>query len=127
MKTTTSFAFFSLALCCASSANAATFGNGDNQFTIAFVPIGNPGNTPDTSGKPNPAGSVPYSFEMGKFEVSRDMVTKASTAGGLGINLQDMTAFGGNGIDRPATGVSWNEAARFVNWLNTSSGITVAS
>jgi formylglycine-generating enzyme len=33
-----------------------------------------------------------------------------------------MTPFGGNGANRPATGVSWFEAARFVNWLNTSTG-----
>jgi formylglycine-generating enzyme required for sulfatase activity len=26
------------------------------------------------------------------------------------------------GLDKPATSVSWNEAARFVNWLNTSTG-----
>ena len=26
------------------------------------------------------------------------------------------------GADKPATNVSWNEAARFVNWLNTSQG-----
>jgi formylglycine-generating enzyme required for sulfatase activity len=59
---------------------------------------------------------------MGKFEVSRDMVIKANTLGGLAIPLADMTPYGGNGVNRPATGVSWNEVARFVNWLNTSSG-----
>lgn len=32
----------------------------------------------------------------------------------------------GRGDDRPATSVSWNEAARFVNWLNTSSGFSAA-
>ena len=63
-------------------------------------------------------------YNMGKYEVSRDMVTKANSAGGLGITLADMTPFGGNGANRPATGVSWNEAARFVNWLNTSQGFS---
>jgi sulfatase modifying factor 1 len=29
-------------------------------------------------------------------------------------------------LDRPATSVSWNEAARFVNWLNTSKGFSAA-
>ena len=33
-----------------------------------------------------------------------------------------MTSFGGNGVNKPAFGVSWNEAARFVNWLNVSTG-----
>jgi formylglycine-generating enzyme required for sulfatase activity len=32
----------------------------------------------------------------------------------------------GNGANRPATGVSWNEAARYVNWLNTSNGLAPA-
>jgi len=54
------------------------------------------------------------------------MITKANAAGGLGITLQDMSSFGGNGADRPATGISWYEAARFVNWLNTDSGSTPA-
>ena len=98
-----------------------TFGSGANTFDIEFVSIGNPGNAADdVSANPDFAGSVPYSYRIGKFEVSRDMVTKASSAGGLGITLFDMTSFGGNGVNRPATGVSWNEAARFVNWLNTS-------
>jgi formylglycine-generating enzyme required for sulfatase activity len=33
---------------------------------------------------------------------------------------------GGPRPDMPATGVSWNEAARFVNWLNTSQGFQPA-
>ena len=111
------------------TAAADTFGSGFNNFDIEFVCIGNPGNPDDTSGNPNPAGSVAYTYRMGKFEVSRDMITKANSEGGLGITLQDMEIFGiigGNGADRPATGVSWNEAARFVNWLNTSTGGTAA-
>ena len=101
-------------------AAADTFGSGANTFDIEFVGIGNPGNAADSTGDPNPAGSVAYAYNMGKFEVSRDMVTKANSAGGLGITLADMTALGGNGVNRPATGVTWNESARFVNWLNTS-------
>jgi formylglycine-generating enzyme required for sulfatase activity len=57
------------------------------------------------------------------YEVSRDMVTKASTEGGLDIKLDSMSfVTAGPRPDMPATGVSWNEAARFVNWLNTSQG-----
>ena len=41
---------------------------------------------------------------------------KANALGGLGIT-QDT-----RGADKPATSVSWNEAARFLNWLNTSTG-----
>ncbi len=100
--------------------------SGANEFTIDFVPIGNPGNTADTTGSPNPAGKVDYFYRMGKYEISRDMITKASAAGGLGITLADMSSYGGNGVDRPATGVTWNEAGRFVNWLNTSQGYSAA-
>ena len=103
-----------------------TFGSGENQFSIDFVEIGNPGNAADTTGSPKPAGSVAYTYNIGKYEVSRDMVLKASSAVGLGVTLADMTSYGGNGLDRPAVGISWNEAARFVNWLNTSKGYQAA-
>jgi hypothetical protein len=103
-----------------------TFGSDANQFSMEFVLIGNPGNAADTTGSPNPAGSVSYAYNIGIYEVSRDMITKANAAGGLGISLQDMTSYGGNGVDRPAAGISWNEAARFVNWLNTSRGFQAA-
>ena len=112
------------------SAHAQTttrgFGNGANQFTMDFVTIGNPNNPADTTGTPNPVGSVAYTYNLGKHEVSRDMINKANAAGGLGITLPDMTSFGGNGINRPATGISWYEAAKYVNWLNTSTGGTAA-
>ena len=110
----------------ASEAGTVTFGSGANTFTMDFATIGNPGNAADTTGFPNPAGSVGYEYGIGKFEVSRDMITKYNsafgTANSLEISLADMTSFGGNGANKPATGVSWNEAARFVNWLNTSTG-----
>jgi formylglycine-generating enzyme required for sulfatase activity len=103
-----------------------TFGTGVNAFTMDFVTIGNPGNAADTTGNPNPVGSVAYTYNLGKYEVSRDQITKANSAGSLGITLQDMSSYGGNGVNKPATGVSWYEAAKFVNWLNTSTGNTAA-
>ena len=103
-----------------------SFGTGVNAFTMDFVTIGNPNNAADTTGAPNPVGSVAYTYNLGKYEVSRDMITKANVAGSLGITLQDMTSYDGNGVDRPATGVSWYESATYVNWLNTSTGGTAA-
>jgi len=103
-----------------------TFGSGANAFTMDFVTIGNPNNVADTTGDPNPVGSVAYVYNLGKYEVSRDQITKANSAGGLGITLQDMTIFGGNGLLKPATGISYYEAAKYVNWLNTSKGGTAA-
>ena len=104
-----------------------SFGTGANAFTMDFVTIGNPNNAADTTGSPNPAGSVAYTYNLGKYEVSRDMITKANAAGSLGITLQDMTSYGGNnGVNQPATGITWLEAAKYVNWLNTSTGGTAA-
>ena len=101
-----------------------TFGSGANQFTMEFVTIGNPGNVADTTGSPNPAGSVAYTYNIGKYEVSRDQIDKANKAGNLRITYN--TQWGGTGANKPATGVSWYEAAQYVNWLNTSTGGTAA-
>ena len=76
-----------------------SFGTGGNAFTMDFVTIGNPGNAADTTGSPNPAGSVAYTYNLGKQEVSRDMITKANSAGSLGITMYDMSDYGGNGVE----------------------------
>ncbi len=99
-----------------SLAGTVTFGVGVNSFQIEFVTIGNPGNAPDTTGFPNPAGGVGYEYGIGKFEVSEDMVKKFNASQSLEITMFE------RGLDKPASMVSWNEAARFVNWLNTSKG-----
>jgi formylglycine-generating enzyme len=96
------------------TAEADTFGSGANAFDIDFVTIGNPGNPPDAN--PNPAGAVPYSYRIGKYEISEQMIDKANTLGELGITKDT------RGPDMPATSVTWYEAAKFVNWLDTSSG-----
>jgi formylglycine-generating enzyme len=105
-------------------AGIVTFGTGSNQFQMEFVTIGNPGNAADTTGNPNPAGSVAYTYGIGKFEVSEDMIdmynANLGTANSLVITKDT------RGAKKPATRVSWNEAARFVNWLNTSTGYVAA-
>jgi formylglycine-generating enzyme required for sulfatase activity len=99
-------------------AGIVTFGSGLNQFTMEFVTIGNPGNLADTdtNARPLSAGAVGYSYDIGKFEVSEDMITKFNASQSLQITKDT------RGPNKPATSVSWNEAARFVNWLNTSTG-----
>ncbi len=105
------------------TSQADSFGSGGNTFAIDFVNIGNAGNAADTT----TYGAVSYDFRMGTYEISRDMITKANAAStNLALTMQDISSYGGNGVNRPATGVSWNEAARFVNWLNTSSGHSLA-
>lgn len=72
---------------------------------------------------PGRFGAVAYEYRIGKHEISRDMILKANRLGQLGINLKEVAPAGSRQPDdQPATGVSWFEAARFVNWLNTSRG-----
>ena len=106
------------------TAGLITFGSGGNTFNMEFVAIGDAGNLDDTTGAPNPAGAVAYAYGLGKYEVSEDMITKYNsnygTANSLAITKDT------RGVDKPATSVSWNEAARFTNWLNTSTGGSAA-
>jgi formylglycine-generating enzyme required for sulfatase activity len=108
----------SLVTTASASLTIDTFGTGGNAFTMNFVDIGNSGNVNDTS--PSGYGGVANTFRMSTYEVSESMINKANTAGGIGITLD------ARGADKPATSVSWNEAARFVNWLNASSGSVAA-
>ena len=66
-------------------ASVTTFGSGLNQFEMTFVEIGNPGNVDDTTGDPNPAGSVEYAYQLGKYEVSEDMIDKFNASQSLTI------------------------------------------
>ena len=89
---------------------------------IDWITVEDAGNAPASNGY----GSVGYDYKISKFEVNRYTINVANSLGGLSISLADMTSYGGNGTNRPATGVSWNEAARFVNWLNISNGYSAA-
>lgn len=87
--------------------------------------IGSPGNATDTTGAPNPAGRVDYTYRIGKYEVPEDAVRKANAQSvldgvPLGITLDT------RGPQKPATSLSWFEAARFVNWLNEDVGASAA-
>jgi hypothetical protein len=102
------------------SAHADTFGSGGNAFTIDFVNIGNAGNADDAGAGgglySSPYGAVPYVYRIGTYEISQDVITKA-TASGLANVVAG--AFTGS---QPAANMTWFEAATFVNWLNTSTG-----
>jgi len=110
---------------CVSTSHADIFGSGPNLFEIDFVNIGNPGNADDMTGKPNSVGKVDYAYRMGKFEISEDMIIKANAITAAGPNPLNITQ-GMFGTNKPATSISWFEAAQFVNWLNTSTGSTPA-
>ena len=102
-----------------------TFGNGTNSFTMEFVEIGDPDNPDDPNpsasssdvlGTPALQGKVEYEYQIGKYEVSEQMIDNFNASQSRTITIDS------RGANKPATNVSWNEAARFVNWLNTSQG-----
>src|SRR5436190_13212222 len=88
----------------AADARGDTFGSGTNSFSVDFVTIGSPGNPPDTVGTPFQAGSVGYTYQIGKYEISEQMIDKANALGGLGITKDT------RGPNKPATNISWFEA-----------------
>jgi sulfatase modifying factor 1 len=109
------------------AAHADTFGSGDNQFTIDFTTIGNPGNAADTTGY----GSVGYTYRIGTYAISQNQIDAATasglanvTAGALGSWPRPWQATWTG--DKPACQMTWYESAAFVNWLNTSKGFTPA-
>jgi formylglycine-generating enzyme required for sulfatase activity len=90
-----------------------THGSGSSLATVnmAFVDIGNAGNSGDT---PHGGyGSVGYAYRMGTYEVSASQWADVlAAAPGVGN--------AGNWSGSQATaGTSWYEAARFCNWLTT--------
>ena len=103
-----------------------TFGSGVNQFSVDFVEIGNPGNAAASAvnklSQTFNVGSVDYKFNLGKYEVSRNQIAKYNSLQSDQISMADLSSYSGNGLNRPASGISWNEAAKFLNWLNVSSG-----
>ena len=98
------------------------FGTGANTFSIDFVKIGNPGNAADTTGY----GSVGYSYNIGKYEVSVPQINGARANGLQGVRADSQNVGWNPTPDGPAYGIDWLQAAAFVNWLGTSSGYQAA-
>ncbi len=101
------------------SAQADTFGSGSNSFEISFVQISQTNNATDPASG-SKYGAVPYEYRASIYEITQNMITKASNSG-----LANVTA-GGWSNNQPAATLSWYEAAAFVNFLNTNSGKTAA-
>ncbi len=121
MNRTSLFALTAVLLCALRHTAAASeamdfFGSGPNQFGMTFVPIGSPGNADALVFNSPPLGAVAYTYQISKFEVSEDMIAKFNASQSLTITKDT------RGPNKPATNITWNEAARFVNWLNTSTG-----
>jgi sulfatase modifying factor 1 len=117
--------------------------------TIDWVTVGDPGNTADTTGDPNPAGAVADAFQIMKFEFTNQQykdflnsVAATDTYSLYNVNMGSnarggITQSGSSGSytyavktdmgDKPVNYVSWFDAARVSNWLmngGTSSSST---
>ncbi|MBA4411591.1 MAG: hypothetical protein C0397_19510 [Odoribacter sp.] len=113
--------------------SADTFGTGENQFTIDFVPISGDASSANGTniGNWNLKGFIDPSnnYRMGKFEITNNQWTKFKDAYGA-VTGTPSTAYDENpyftGTNVPTNELSWYEAAQFVNYLNTSTGHQVA-
>ena len=137
MKTTTVFSFVLLVLWGA-PANAVV--------TIDLVPVGNPGNAPDTRYDATGFGSVAYAYQIGKYEVTAGQYTEflnaVADADPNGLYNENMFSdtFGAkiqrtgsspnysysvaaDWANRPVNYVSFWDAARFANWLHNGQPI----
>ena len=110
--------------------------------TIDWVTVGDPGNTADTTGSPNPAGAVADAFQIVKYEWTNsqyvDFLNAVDASGtnpnsvyhvNMGSNARggiSFTPFAASGSkyavkanmgDKPVNYVSWFDAARVSNWL----------
>ena len=115
------------------------FGSVVNAEPIEWVTVGDPGNTADTTGDPNPAGAVATSFQIMKYELTNQQYTDFlnSVAATDTYSLYNVSmgseVYGGisrsgssgsyaysaktNMGDKPVNYVSWFDAARVSNWL----------
>jgi sulfatase modifying factor 1 len=106
---------------------------------IDWATVGDPGNTADTTGSPNPAGAVADSFQIMKYEFTNQQYTDflnsvAATDtyslynASMGSNARGgITQSGASGSytyaaktnmgDKPVNYVDWFAAARVSNWL----------
>jgi hypothetical protein len=110
-----------LALLLSPAAFADTFGTGSSTFEISFVPIGALGNASENRpGQAIGVGGVDYAYRISTYEITEEAVNLANSLGNLGITTSS------RGPNKPATEITWSEAATFVNWLNTSRGFSPA-
>jgi formylglycine-generating enzyme required for sulfatase activity len=113
-------------------------GTASAAITIATVPVGNPGNAPDTTG----FGSVAYSYNIGEYDVTSSQYTAflnaVASTDTYGVYNSSMsgTTSGNPGIiqsgssgsftysvaagrgNYPVTDVTFWDATRFANWLD---------
>ena len=122
-----------------------------HSVTIDWVTVVDAGNAADTTGSPNPAGTVGYAFKIMTFEwtnsqyvdflnavdpdgTNPNAVYNGNMGGNArgGISFTSVAASGStyavrsNMGDKPVNYVSWFDAARVANWLHNG-GTSVVS
>lgn len=117
-------------------------GNASTVIDYQITPDFSPGfDSPNDFGVPGydaPSasyGAVGYEYGIGKYEVTINQFTKANAASGGQIGNGDENLWNSGVLDwnnnpvligenAPAVNLTWNEAARFANWL-TSGNVNV--
>ncbi len=109
-----------------------------NAEPLQWVTVGDPGNTADTTGVPNPAGAVATSFQIMKYEFTNqlytDFLNSVAATDTYSLYNASMSSEARGGItqsglsgaftylaktdmgDKPVNYVSWFDAARVSNW-----------
>ena len=129
---------------------ATTFAAEARAVTMAWTPVGNPGNAPDTVVEGDGTtgyGAVPYSYNIGTYDVTVSQYVEFLNAkdptgadplgiynvgmsdpnyGGISLNASGETggmysAIPGDG-DHPVNYVTFFDTLRFANWLNNGQG-----
>lgn len=91
-------------------ADTITITHGSTTINMAFVPVGNAGNTADPL---TGYGAVGYNYSIGTYDVTADQWAAVIAADS---NVGTAGYWSGS---QPVAEVSWNEAAMFCNWLTT--------
>jgi hypothetical protein len=148
MQATKIIAAVAATLLAAGTVQADVFNMGSGLTSLTFVTVGNPGNAADVNLDcyGNPLGSVAYTYQMGKYDVTAaqycaflNAVAKTDPyglynsflAGGpgsmaCGINqtgtqgsyqYNTTSGYTVNNGNFPVNWISWGDAARFCNWL----------
>ncbi len=102
-----------------SSAPADMFGTGTDQFTIDFVPISAATNPTQQEADDGAAGYgiVDYDYRISVFQITNVQFDAFEDTVGATYGSSYWT-----GDDIPVNQRTWDHAAHFVNWLNTSTG-----
>ena len=121
-------------------------GTWTGQASLEFVTVGNPGNAADTAVMTTDGttgyGSVPYTYQMGKYDVTNAqyaefLTAKATSSDPLALWNSNMGSQGGiirsgsgpytytitSGMaNMPVVDVTWYDTLRFANWLDNGQG-----